>query len=66
MTVTEMRDLLADELKKIKKNGNAESRANADCIANLSGKILKSVVTEIQYAEHKSKDRKQIKFMESK
>lgn len=48
-TVTDLREILADEIKKLR--AGETTPANVNAVTNASGKILSSVKLEIEYSK---------------
>jgi hypothetical protein len=62
LSIDEVREILSEQITKINKgDGDIDI---ADSVANMAGKLLKSVAIEISYAEHISKGGKMIEMME--
>jgi len=62
MSIDELRETLSDQVRVIQ-SGDGDLDV-ADSLANMVGKILKSVALEISYAEHKSRGGQMIDMME--
>ena len=60
--MNEIRTMLCDEIEKIR-TGNS-TPANANAIANLTGKILSSIKLELEYAKLANKNPKDSGFIE--
>lgn len=62
LTIVELRNILTNQIVEIE-SGKGDLEI-ADSIANISGKVLKSVALEISYAEHIKGGGRVIEMME--
>ena len=62
LNIEELREVMSDQIRDVK-SGKGDL-AVADSLANMTGKILKSVALEISYSEHLSKGGRSIPMME--
>lgn len=62
MNIDEIREVVSEELAKVR-SGKGDMKV-AQAVANLSGKLIKSIALEIEYEMYKKEGGKAIKCME--
>jgi hypothetical protein len=62
LTIEELREVMSDQIRLVQ-SGKGDLDV-ADSLANMTGKVLKSVALEIAYGEHKSRGGALIDMME--